>query len=346
MASSSKPPQPPTPAGESLKKYWNRPVRDLVQVAAPALSQESAERHRIMCHLAMALVARYWNSNKRGPIGDYPWRKDNRDPGSLYLGHNIACIAVNHRGRVIDFDLNHNEIFNSSVEHAEARLVRRVFALAAVHESEMLSLPKPDSEEGAWNKTWKAAGAVVEEWSDNIRFAASHYSTLLKDVTLYTSLESCAQCAGIMALGAVKQVIFLQRDPDQNSIGNILFNLTAGTSYPAPQPIAACDVDLDAFDELSDKYDAFKRGVKKTPFFVSSDGKKRDTTASITSFLCTDEALRIFESGKDALMSTECHYATWKPRSDALSNREVLEHARNFYRYASRLGRRGTPHRS
>ena len=48
---------------------------------------------------------------------------------SSYLGHNIAAIAVSPTGRIVDFDFNHNELFNSSAEHAEARLLRRLFAL-------------------------------------------------------------------------------------------------------------------------------------------------------------------------------------------------------------------------
>ncbi len=49
--------------------------------------------------------------------------------GDRYLGHNIACIAVDENGSILDFDFNHNELFNSSAEHAEARLVRRLFSL-------------------------------------------------------------------------------------------------------------------------------------------------------------------------------------------------------------------------
>src|SRR3981189_2447238 len=52
-------------------------------------------------------------------------------PGGLrvnwdrYLGHNIACIAVDGNGEIIDFDFNHNDLFRSSAEHAESRMVRR-----------------------------------------------------------------------------------------------------------------------------------------------------------------------------------------------------------------------------
>src|SRR5215216_3468107 len=132
------PVHPPPPSEEPLRTYWNGPVHQLVQLPAPVLCPGAVERHTIFCLLLMGLVSRYWNGNKRGPNGTYPWRAkqlkaDGRSYlGGDYLGHNLACIAVNSRGQIIDFDFNHNEIFSSSVEHAESRLVRRVFSLTQI----------------------------------------------------------------------------------------------------------------------------------------------------------------------------------------------------------------------
>ena len=47
---------------------------------------------------------------------------------SEYRGHNIAALAVGPTGKIIDFEFNHNKL-NSSAEHAEARLVKRVYEL-------------------------------------------------------------------------------------------------------------------------------------------------------------------------------------------------------------------------
>src|SRR6267378_2442807 len=126
-----------------------------------------------------------WNGNKRGPLGTYPWRvnqlvekgiyrgdlfpNDLLDPLRVrwdrYLGHNIACIAVDGRGEIIDFEFNHNDFFRSSAEHAEARMVRRLFGLADIRDS----------------------------WRTGERLPKKSRAFSLKDVTLYTSLESCAQ---------------------------------------------------------------------------------------------------------------------------------------------------------
>src|SRR5262249_22014479 len=131
----------------------------------------------------------YWNGNKYGQDGEYPWRPkqkrtNGRYQGGDYLGHNIACIAVDGEGEIIDFDFNHNDMLNSSVEHAESRLIRRIFSLAQL------------------NNGW--ATRDVQAPAPPIP-----YSNVLSDVSIYTTLESCSQCSGIMALGSVKEVIFL-----------------------------------------------------------------------------------------------------------------------------------------
>lgn len=190
----------------------------------------------------MALVYRYWNGNKRGAAGEYPWRprqrlSDGRYSGGDYLGHNIACIGVDGAGRPIDFDFNHNEIFSSSVEHAESRLVQRVFSLVQLRHD------------------WRPPDTLRPEAAPVRR-----YSTVLEDVTIYTTLEPCAQCAGIMALGCVRQVVYVQRDPGMYLISNILRNLTQPT-LRAPLPIRAAEFGLEYADRLDQAYQSFTREV-------------------------------------------------------------------------------------
>ena len=146
-------------AGSLLRDYWGKSVGQLTDVsnritdAAPdLLTDVGKERHRIYCYLLMKLIHRFWNGNKRGPVGKYPLRESqklsgNRYQGDMfaspmrdplrvtwdrYLGHNIACIAVDGSGHIIDFEFNHNDFFRSSAEHAEARMVRRLFGLANI----------------------------------------------------------------------------------------------------------------------------------------------------------------------------------------------------------------------
>ena len=267
-------PPPGFDAQEPFKRNWEKRLREVVSVdlsvEAPELADEAVkERHQIYSFLLMKLIHRFWNGNKHGPLGDYPQRakqlaQAQRYQGDMlekpdrfrvnwdrYLGHNIACIAVDGNGEIIDFDFNHNDFFRSSAEHAESRMVRRLFSLTDVFDG------------------WKTGRD-----KDKSRAAS------LSDVTLYTSLESCAQCSGVMSLAGVKQIIYLQNDFTAYMIGNIMFNLAnrSGGVPGAPIPIPGSAVGLREFKMLNDANLEFanklKNADKRDPrqaFFVSQD---------------------------------------------------------------------------
>lgn len=322
---------PSKPEGR-LQDYWEKPVRELVLLPNLVFIEGAAERHTMYSLLTMALVAGYWNGNKRGPDGEYPWRPKQRDNsgryiGGNYLGHNIACIGIDGKGHVIDFDFNHNDLLNSSVEHAESRLIRRVFSLTQIYDD------------------WATRGSYPS-------LQAIPYSTVLSDVTVYTSLESCSQCSGIMALGSVKEVVFLQRDPGQNSIGNILRNLSpVGGRYLPPLPIPADLFGFQYFPALVSAFDNFAATVGQKAFYKAPDGSK-DNAPSITSFLCTDEAQSLFNAARSELDNYKPKFPTFRPAAadgtevaDALTNEQALQHIKRFLTYAIMEGHRGTPHK-
>lgn len=351
-------PPPGFDAQEPFAKNWAKPLREVVHVdlsaAAPELANEAVkERHRIYCHLLMKLIVRFWNGNKRGPLGSYPRRVKQMEavqpvqptqryrgdmienPDRLrvnwdrYVGHNIACVAVDGNGEIIDFDFNHNDFFRSSAEHAESRMVRRLFSLTDIFDS------------------WKTGDQIGEK--------SRAFS--LQNVTLYTSLESCAQCSGVMSLGGVKQVVYLQNDFTAYMIGNIMFNLANPVSgLPgAPKPIPASAVGLPQFNTLNDAnlgfikdiQDAKARNDTTRAFFISPDKTLIDYEPSITSFLCTDAARDIFEDGGKQLdtMMLKFPNAKHPDERDVLSNQECLEEARSFFKYADVEGYRGSPHK-
>jgi tRNA(Arg) A34 adenosine deaminase TadA len=344
-----------------LMKYWDGPVSKLVKVdytiEVPKDLHEDAgqERHRIYCFLLMKLIRRFWNGNKRGPLGEYPRRKkqlqsDGRYLGDMfnppvadplrmnwdrYLGHNIACLAVDGDGEIIDFEFNHNDFFRSSAEHAESRMVRRLFGLADIRDS------------------WRTGRKLPEK---SRAFA-------LKDVTLYTSLESCAQCSGVMSLGRVKQVVYLQNDPGAYQVGNIMYNLAgrqADDQTPlAALPIPASCIGLQQYDDLNRAYAQFmtditnakQEGDQKRAFFIPPafiPNPQVDYDPSITSFLCTDTALDIFVAGGnylDTLVSKSSNSSYRGNSPGALTNEQVLNEAREFFKYASVEGFRASPHK-
>jgi tRNA(Arg) A34 adenosine deaminase TadA len=337
---------------DPIKQYWDKQLRDIVTVdlskdTAELADEAVKERHRIYCHLLMKLIHRFWNGNKRGPLGTYPMRvkqiessqaparykgdmianpEGSRINWDRYLGHNIACIAVDGNGEIIDFDFNHNDFFRSSAEHAESRMVRRLFSLTDVFDS----------------------------WKTGDRIGDKSRAFSLQNVTLYTSLESCAQCSGVMSLGGVKQVVYLQNDFTAYMIGNIMFNLANPVSgLPgAPIPIPASVVGIQQFKALNDANLAFVKDIQDAKnrndatraFFVSPDKTFVDYDSAITSFLCIDAARDIFEEGGKQLDSMTLKFPTAKHPNerDVLSNQECLEEARSFFKYADLEGyRRG-----
>jgi tRNA(Arg) A34 adenosine deaminase TadA len=375
-------PEPPPPLPEleegfnlsapPLVANWPRRVGDMAQVdfdkEANELNEPAVqERHHIYSYLLMKLIHRFWNGNKNGPVGTYPQRSAQLEQGRTdryrgdiqersdrahipwdrYLGHNIACVAVDKLGQIIDFDFNHNAFFRSTAEHAESRLVRRLFSLT----------------DGFDN--WRVGRNVINQ----------PRAALLSDVALYTSLESCAQCSGVMSLAGVKQVIYMQNDFTAYKIGNIMFNLanrspvsddnghviknpdgTDKMTPSAPIPIPASKVGLDRFfKDLNDGNIAFGKKMRagSEAFYKSVDGNFVDRDPSITSFLCTDTALNIFKDGADQLDKMVLQFknhpfaqqATPPPQPRMLTNEECLNEAIEFYKYVDVKGYRGSPHK-
>jgi tRNA(Arg) A34 adenosine deaminase TadA len=335
--------------------------RDAPELKDPAMR----ERHQIYCYLLMKLIVRFWNGNKNGPVGIYPQReaqlaefqggdqaarlykgdmnpKPDRDRPNWdrYLGHNIACIAVDGNGDIIDFDFNHNAFFRSSAEHAESRLVRRLFSLTDIFDS----------------------------WKTGTRFEGRPHAASLNNVTLYTTLESCAQCSGVMSLAGVKQIVYLQNDFTAYKIGNLMYNLANRTAARdragnfvkdaipgAPVPIPASVVGIGEFDELNKGNLAFGEMMHTGGgfFFKSRDGVE-DKVDIITSYLCTDHAYNTFDEGARKLDTM-----TLSPQSESfryigpfsgdasgvLTNGQCLEEAKKFYAYVDAEGYRGSPHK-
>lgn len=319
----------------NLDAWRGKQVEELVRCEPPTLTRGEAERHTIYACALMAITHHYWNGNKYGRNLRYPLNTstnpttDGGTAGGDYLGHNITALAVDADGNIIDFDFNHNEVFNSSVEHAESRLLRRLFSLTQIQD------------------TWKTAGATLAATKKE---KLGYYDSLLSTVTLYTTLESCAQCSGIMALAKLAQVVFLQTDPGQYSVGNIMRNLTQGTKLPAPQPIPAKSFGFRLHDELDSAYRSFRERGAGHPMVTDENGgliEYDSTTTSMTSFLCTKVAQDLFGQGKAMLDALQLAEPDFRPASPtAMSNAAALVEARAFVAYARDYGRRGAPHRT
>jgi|JI10StandDraft_1071094.scaffolds.fasta_scaffold113082_2 tRNA(Arg) A34 adenosine deaminase TadA len=325
----------------NLNHYLNKEVSELIKLEIYPIEDELKERHKLFSLLLMAITKNYWNGIKRGRNGTYPLnpKKFGKYEFNDYYGHNIASIAVDAYGEVIDFEFNHNKLYNSSTEHAEARMVKRVFNLTQINDS------------------WKTSLIEAKPKDD--------YNTF-EDVTLYTTLESCSQCAGIMALARVKEIVYLQTDPGMYLIGNILRNLTrkienvpnSNSNLTSPMPISGEEFNFQFFNKLNDSYKSFKETVKTTSFYIPDNPTpqdKIDNSDSITSFLCTNSAFQIYTEATlefESMSENNLIFPDYKPKNkkgevieNAKTNKMVLAEVKDFYQYAIKSGKRGTPHK-
>ncbi len=320
----------------------SKSVKDLIKLDKYPIDEGMQERHRLYSLLLMAITKYYWNGNKEGQYGTYPLNPEKYSfIKNDYVGHNIASIAVDAYGEVIDFEFNHNKTYNSSTEHAESRMVKRVFTLTQINDSWKVSLDKHNPR--------------------------TDYNTF-EDVVMYTTLESCSQCAGIMALARVKEIVYLQTDPGMYLIGNILRNLTkkidnvegSKGDLTSPMPISGENIEFTYFSKLNSSYLSFKQNSSNVAFFKPDPTPeiplpKEKKTDSITSFLCTKYAYEVYsEAEKEFLEFTEnsLSHPDYKPKDKAgvviekaLTNKSVLIEVRDFYQYATKSGKRGTPHK-
>lgn len=323
---------------DNITPFLDKKLRDLVQPTGRVLEEAHQERHRIYASALADLTRHYWCGNKYGLAGTYPqnpdastWQGHCPYLGNEYRGHNIAALAVDHDGYIIDFDFNHNALFDASTEHAEARLIKRVFSLTQLQDS------------------WNVASA------DN---PADKYSNALSRVTVYTTLESCTQCTGVMMLGRVREVVYLQSDPGMYRIGDFLHTLTARKEKEdfirAPEPISASGIGTPIVDDLDAAFGAFVDERDTGPAFYVYPGGREKRTSSITSFLCTEAALTAFSKLADRLEGDDLEHPDFKPVCDEdsaecvnrkLSNSAAKKEATDFVSYAKTKGHRGTPHK-
>lgn len=124
----------------------------------------------------------------------------------------------------------------------------------------------------------------------------------LKDHTIYTSLEPCAQCSGMMVLSSIKRTVYGQTDPafgkalERLSLDSKKWNEAGYTPYPRAV--------------ISEK--------SSTKYCELLDNEYAKTGGSITKFLLTDASKKIYESAAKALQNYPVNYS---------ENKEILAHA-------------------
>ena len=274
---------------------------------------------------------------------------------------------------MLDFQFNHNQCFASTVEHAESRLLRRLFQIKDViaHHEDI----EPPAAAGtgvaaaAASGEEKAKGAAAPARQPGAeqkqppqrqppqrksRYRHTKYSKVLTKVTIYTSLESCAQCSGIMALARLRDVFFLQSDHSMYCVGNIMHNASP-PHMKAPRPHSIAELGLgDLISEMDEAFLKFEKVMQEgdanedeaavPPFVRRGRDRRPKWSASVTTFLCSEWAKQVFEKHKIALGSLALEEPDFRPPNipSALTNAECLLEAQDFFDYVTNEGHRGT----
>jgi tRNA(Arg) A34 adenosine deaminase TadA len=118
----------------------------------------------------------------------------------------------------------------------------------------------------------------------------------LKGFSIYSTLEPCAMCAGMMVMTSVSRVVFGQSDVDfGGALGRLAIDsLSIGGYRPYPRTVPAQPAIVDARARLDEAYIRFRATSKEK---------------MLAKFLTTPEAKAEFRKATDRLESFEAKHA-------------------------------------
>ncbi|MEJ2199679.1 MAG: hypothetical protein P8X63_01490 [Desulfuromonadaceae bacterium] len=215
--------------------------------------------------LKLAPEAIYWQTERDyiGALAAYSvvyqgWQTDNK------RGYNIGSVLLNDTspdGRLVFWARNCNSITENETQHGEVRLM--LGYLAKLHAARQQGEPVPDIKN-------------------------------LAGYTVYTTLEPCAQCAGMMTLQEVYRTVYGQSDP---GFGKAIERLELDSSAlpdgypPYPRPVISERATIIYCDQLEAAYTEYQ--------------KQTGQQGHITDFLKSEPAKNIFAAAYDEFMSYE-----------------------------------------
>jgi len=196
-----------------------------------------------------------------------------QEAGTRDRGYNIGSVLVDPKGCVVYWGLNSVYLTSNKTQHGEVRLMT------------------------CYLERKREAGNRVP--GDN-----------LKDFSVYTTLEPCAMCSGMMVLQSVALTVYGQKDP---SYGDALERLAfdgdhCGGYPPYPRPVKSVASTLAQRGQIETRFKEYC--AQKPP------------PCSITDFLATPAAKQVYD---DALAA----FKGYRPRFP--ENKPVLAAALRFY---------------
>ncbi|MBI5177992.1 MAG: nucleoside deaminase [Nitrospinae bacterium] len=135
----------------------------------------------------------------------------------------------------------------------------------------------------------------------------------LKGYTIYTSLEPCAMCGGMMCMQSVARTVFAQKDPD---FGDGIQRLALDSTKLGPPPAG---------------YSPYPRTLPSVPSTLAFYGAINDAytqwrnagNTGLTKFLATPIAQKLYAAATNQLMTYQVQFP---------ENQQVYVNALTFYR--------------
>lgn len=158
-------------------------------------------------------------------------------------GHNIGAVLVDPAGRPVFWARNARFATGNGTEHGEVRLIRNY--LDCPHRVEYLGEQSPD---------------------------VYPHAEPGRGFTLYTTLEPCVMCTGMMLMTRLSRAVFVQSDPDY---GRVTERLTsAGTLPPYPVTLDIRQADMPEARLLDEQYRRLGQPNAIIPYLRSESARR------------------------------------------------------------------------
>jgi tRNA(adenine34) deaminase len=188
-------------------------------------------------------------------------------------GHNIAALLVDPAGQPVYWARNDRFATDNGTDHSEVRLMR--YYLDCPNQVQYLGEQSPQHYPGA------RAG---------------------QGFTLYTTLEPCVMCTGMMLMNRLTRAVFIQSDPDYGKVVERLNASTAAGWPPYPVNLDISQAQMPEAQALDSLYQRLGRKDVIIPFLRSDMAKQV--------FAGAEQRLRTFQSerGNQGLVKVASDY--------------------------------------
>ena len=148
------------------------------------------------------------------------------------------------------------------------------------------------------NGTQHAEVRAIQSYLEN------HSDLFLEDCTLYTTLEPCAMCSGMIIMSRIERVVYGQSDPNYgHALERMQLEIDKEGYSPYPRKVASHK----SLDGISLGIDSIYH---------------RSSTKGTTKFLSSEQARNYFRLASETFLSYQAKFHV---------NKSILDSARSFY---------------